>query len=239
VNGWRWRRTALRWLSLFGIVVPALDSLANTVVGLHRPKYNFLLDYISDLGARGRPDSDALCAVWVTFPLLFAPFVIAVYEGLQEHRFGWVVPALLEFFALFLGLCGIFRFDPAGPYTTFASQVHVLATGLAGTAVFPGPFVLWLATRHDPRWQGVRRFSLLLQAGGAVTAVLFALVHFHVLWWAGLIERGFWGVYYVWFVALALQLRRLGRTGSEQSNGSAGAAPHLEGTGAATSRAGA
>lgn len=207
-----WRAVALRWLSLCGIVVPPLDALVNALVGAAQPHYDFLRDYASDLAAQGRPYSEALCALWAAFPLLFGPFAVAVHAGLREHRFGQILPILLGLFAVFISLCGIFRYDPASPEHPF-SQVHLIVSMLASIALFPGPFFLWLATRHDASWQRFRKFSLLLQAAGLLAACLLALAYFRVMTWGGFAERSFWGVYYVWIVGLAIKLRQMGSSG--------------------------
>jgi len=116
---------------------------------------------------------------------------------------------LLAAFAVFISLCGIFRLDPANPEHTFSSRVHVIVSLLAGIALFPTTFFLWLATRHDPDWTRFRGFSLFMQAAGLVATLLLTLGYFRVLLWRGFAERSFWGVYYLWIVGLALKLRRM------------------------------
>jgi hypothetical membrane protein len=221
----------LRWVSLCGIVVPLLDALANTFVGVVQPHYDFLRDYVSDLAARGRPYSGVLCALWLAFPFLFGPFAVVVYAGLRGHWFGEVPAFLLGLFALFIGLCGVFRYDPASPEQTLSSRVHVVVSILASAALALCPFFLWLATRHDARWQSFRRFSLLMQAAGLLAALLLALAYFRVITWGGFAERSFWGVYYVWVFGLAWKLRLLGKAACP-------APPHRDGaTGTARSQA--
>jgi hypothetical membrane protein len=209
VGARKWRRVLLRWLSLCGVAAPPLTALVNTIVSTHQPGYSYLRDYVSDLAARGKPDSELLCVWWAVFPLLFAPFVAAVGVGLWHRHFGKVVTILLGLFGVFIGLCGIFPYDPRSPEHTSASRVHLVVSSLSSLTLFPCPFFLWLATRHDGRWRGFRRFSLVVQAGGAVTAALLGFAFINVFLWGGLAERSYWGVYYVWFVGLALKLRRL------------------------------
>ncbi len=212
-----WQTVALRWLSLCGIVAPPVDAAVNALVAAAQPHYDFVRDYVSSLAAADRPGSAVLCALWAAFPLVFGPFAVAVYAGLRGHRFGRIPPALLLCFSLFLGLCGIFRFDPTDPDLTLSSRTHMIVSTLASAVLFPTPFCLWLATRRDPRWQGVRRFSLLLQAVGLMAGFLLALAYFEVLSLGGLAERGYWAVYYVWIVGVALKLRCLGNTAGPAS----------------------
>jgi hypothetical membrane protein len=201
-----WLSAALRWLSLCGVVVPLLIGVVYALVGARDPHYSFLHDYMSDLAALGRTEGHLLAASWVAFALLFGPFSLAVYAGLHSHRLGGVPPALLGLFALFVGPCGLIRHDPAGA----DNRAHVLVSGLANVALFPTPFFLWLATRTDDSWRRFRRFSMLLQGVGAAGALWLLLVYFRRYPWGGLAEWGYYGIYYVWVVALALKLRRMG-----------------------------
>jgi hypothetical membrane protein len=189
-------------------VTPPLTALVNVIVATQQPDYSYLRDYVSDLTARGRPYSEVLRVWWGVFPLLFGPFVIAVAAGLRGHRFGRALPVLLGIFALCIGLCGVFRYDPPDPERTFASRMHIRAGDLAFHTLFLSPLALWLATRQDIHWDGFRRYSLFLQAG-VIVVLFFVLVHPQVMIWSGLAERIFWGVYCIWIVGLALKLRSI------------------------------
>ncbi len=209
VNGWNRHSLVLRRLLLFGAAVPALDAVVNAFVGTHQPHYSFLLDYASDMAAPGRPYGEILCAVWAAFPFLFAPFVVAVYVALKRYHLGLIPPALLGLFSVCIGLCGIFRFDPVDPEQTTASLIHVIVSSLASFFLFPGPFFLWLATRKDMSWRRFHLFSLFIQVGGMVGAVLLVLAFLHWITWYGFAERSYWGVYYVWIIGLAFRLRSM------------------------------
>jgi hypothetical membrane protein len=197
-------------LSLCGIVVPPLDVLINLLVAAQQPGYDFVRDYVSDLAALGRPYSEVLCVWWALFPLQFGPFAVAVAAGLRGHRLARIPPTLLALFAVFMGLCGVFRFDPSSPEHTVSSQLHVTCAILASLALLPSPFFLWLATRRDTPWRDFHRFSLCLQAAGLVAGFFLVEAALHVADPAGLAERGFWAVYYIWIVGLAIKLRRMG-----------------------------
>jgi hypothetical membrane protein len=201
-----WQSAALRWLSLFGVVVPLLIGAVYTVVGTRDRQYSFLHDYMSDLAALGRTEGHLLAASWVAFAILFSPFAAAVYAGLKGHRSGGAPPALLALFSLLVGLCGLIRHDPAGA----DNRAHVLVSGLANVALFPVPFFLWLATRADDSWRRFRRFSLFLQGIGAAGGLWLLLVYFRRYGWGGLAEWGYYFIYYVWVVGLAIRLRRMG-----------------------------
>ncbi len=203
-----WRPKVLRWLSLCGIAAPLLSAAVYGYVGARDPHYDFLRDYMSDLAALGRTEGHILSASWVVFAVVFAPFVAALRAGLRGHRFGGVAPALLGLFALFIGLCGCVRHDPGGD-----NRAHILVSALANVALCPAPLALWLATRADDSWRRFRRFSLLLQAAGAAAALWLLLVYLHRIAWGGGAEWGYYAVYYVWIVPLAVKLRAMGRGG--------------------------
>ncbi len=216
-----WRTAALRWLSLCGVVVPLLCGAVYALVGARDRHYSFLHDYLSDLAALGRTEGHLLAASWVAFAFLFGPFALAVYAGLHGHRLGGVPPTLLALFALLVGLCGLIRHDPTGA----DNRAHVLISGLANVVLCPVPFFLWLATGADASWRRFRRFSLLLQAGGAAGALWLLLVYFRRYAWGGLAEWGYYCVYYVWVVALALKLRRMGTSACPADQGQGATSP--------------
>ncbi len=191
-----------------------MDLVANVVVGVERPHYSFVRQYVSDLAARGGAHAVAQCVLWAAFPLLFGPFAFAVAAGLRGHPSAQLVPFLLMLFSVFIGLCGVFRYDPVSPEATFPSRVHVIVSPLAGAALLPCPFFVWLATRRDRSWRAFRRFCLFAQVVGIAAALLYVPLYFRLIAWRGLAERSFWGVYYVWIAFFALRLRRTAATES-------------------------
>ncbi len=208
-----WRAAALRWLSLCGIVAPLFEMLVNVLVGTWHADYSYFQHYISDLTVRGRPYGDVLGLLWAAFPLIFGPFAVAVYAGLGDRPLGRLLAVQIGLFAAFIGLCGIFRYDPFSP-RDLLSRGHVVVSALANAAVLPTPFVLWLAMRGDESWRRFGTFSLFIQVAGVVAAILLGLAFFRVIGWGGVTEWGFFGVYYVWIVALALKLRSLSASGA-------------------------
>jgi hypothetical membrane protein len=209
VNGWTWQRVTRHWMALFGIVTPPLDAVLNTIVAAQQPSYNFLHNWVSDLTATGRPLSGILRAWWATIPLQLGPFAFALALGLRGKQFGKLVPVLLALFAVCVGLCGIFPFDPYNPAATAASRIHIIVSSLSTVLLFPCPFLLWLVTRHDDNWRVVARFGLVMQVPGIAAGIMLGLTLLHITDWRGLIERSFWAVYYIWIVGVALKLREM------------------------------
>lgn len=207
----QWKRFALRWCSLCGVVVPLFDMAVNGVVGALQPHYNICCQYVSDLGATDCPYGQVLSNFWVAFPFCFSPFALAVYAGTPPGRFRWVAPMLLAIFAVCIGLCGVFRCSPDCAAHTFATGSHLIVSSIASATLFPSPFFFWLATRRDPHWQNLRHFSLVMQALGIGALVVLALAFLNLSPYGGLYERTFWGVYYVWLFVVGLELFWRGR----------------------------
>jgi hypothetical membrane protein len=194
----------------FGILVPGLDALVNEVVAANQTDYAPLHDYISDLSAPEVAYSGLIRGWWLAFPFLFAPFLVALYANLRRHRFAWVVPGLLQLAVTALAFCGIFPCDAGCQGRTFSAQAHYICSDIVGAALVLSPFALWLTTRIDERWQRFQVLNLGFFLGGGLAGGALALAargHFPL---PGLCERIFYGVYYLWFILLAVRLLRSG-----------------------------
>ncbi len=183
MNGWTWQRVTRHWMALFGIVTPPLDAMLNTIVAAHQSNYHFLHNWVSDLTATGRPYSGVLRTWWATIPLQLGPFAFALALGLAGKRFGKLVPVLLALFAVCVGLCGIFPFNPFEPKATTASRMHIVVSTVSTVVLFPCPFLLWLVTRADEKWQLVARFGLVMQVAGIAAGIMLGLSCLHVVDW--------------------------------------------------------
>jgi hypothetical membrane protein len=201
----------LRWFSLCGIVVPLLDIGIIVFASTHRPGFDPVFDFLSQLGVPGEPYSTLVSAWWMAFPFLFWPFAVAVHAGTHGDPHAWVTPTLLALFALFLGGCGVFHCDPGCVGITLSSKLHSTSSALAALSMAPCPYLLWRTTRHDERWQGYRAFHLTLQTLGLAALFVLILSVVRVVSGRGLLERLFWGLYYVWVVGVAIRLLKLGR----------------------------
>ncbi len=218
-----WHRIALGWFPYCGIIPPLLTFLVSGTLGALRPDYHPLTEYMSDLAAAGQPYGEVLSAWWMAFPIEFAPFALAVYHGMEcpcraaaarrqgSARLAWVVPALLLIFAFGIGLGGVFPCAPGCRGTGFNTLAHKGATGVAALALFPCPFLFWLCTRQEQRWQTIASWGLGFQAAGTVLLGGYVLLYWHIIDLYGLVERAYFGVYYTWVVLVAWKLLRLGK----------------------------
>jgi hypothetical protein len=116
----------------------------------------------------------------------------------------------LLIFAVFISLCGVFPCDPGCHGRTLSAKVHFAVSGVAAVALTPCPLVFWWITRQDARWKGFRLFSWVIQVAGALALLALGLAFLHWFPLAGVIERIFWGLYYLWIIAIAVRLFQLG-----------------------------
>jgi hypothetical membrane protein len=201
-----WRRAVVRVGAGCGIIAPGLGTLINGIVAALQTDYNSLQDYISDLSAPGVPYSGLIRGWWLAFPFVFAPFICALYVRLSGQRFAWCAPSLLAVAATALGLCGIFPCDPGCRGLTLSARTHFILSDVVGIALVLSPLALGLTTRNEARWRAYHYVNLLFLSGGiAVGVALFAAGQGRLAL-PGLYERLFYGVFYIWFILIALHL---------------------------------
>ena len=208
--GCGWRKLALRWFSLCGIITPVVDICVDGVVASLQPMYNPIRDYVSTEASPGHPYAIVVRCIWMSFPVFFGPFALAVYAAIKDYRLGWVTPTLLFLFSLGIAGCGIFRWEPYHP-TSFSARAHLISSTFSTAALFPCPFFFWLSTRHDGRWRWYGHYSLFIQLVGLCGAITLALAFLHLVWARGICERAYWVIYYFWVLLIGLTLRRAGK----------------------------
>jgi hypothetical membrane protein len=202
-------RKLLHWFSLGGILGPGLCFVMDGAVTAAQPNYNPIRDYVSMLTAPGHPGGGFVAAGWIVFPVLFLPFVAAVYEASTKGRWWTRATAfLLTVFSICACLCGIFHCDRGCEGKVWTAQVHIISSTISSGALFPCPFLLWMAAREEKRWSGFTVFSWLIQLAGAGAVVLLVLAYLHEAPLAGLAERSYWGVYYLWTIVVSVGLFR-------------------------------
>ena len=100
----------------------------------------------------------------------FAALAVMFRRTLTPSRSSRVGIALLSLGALGWVLLGAGNIDPEGAEQTFHGLVHGVGFLIAFPTSFAAPLVLATAFRHDQRWNGFRRTSLVL---GVVALVVF------------------------------------------------------------------
>ena len=120
------------------------------------------------LGANGWLMNIAFFAVAVAF----AALAVLFWLSLAPSRSGRIGIALLSLAALGWVLLGAGNIDPEGAEQTFHGVVHGVGFLIAFPTSFAAPLVLARAFRHDERWSGFRRVTLVL---GLVALAAFVL----------------------------------------------------------------
>src|SRR5439155_19808697 len=108
---------------------------------------------------------------------------------------------------------GFFPCDPGCRGQTPSAVVHLILGVIASICILPVPVLIWLAIRRTSGWRWHGWLALVVQ--------IFAVVLTLAMWaaayeayvagqplreLAGLFQRLGWIVYYIWTVALAVQL---------------------------------
>ncbi len=203
-----------------GIIGPILFTVVWVFLGSIQPGYDHLAQAISELGAVGAPNAIIMNAVgFVPSGLLIVAFALGLHRGIRGEKRSKMGPALLALVGAGIAGAGIFSVNMAD-FQSFTSIMHILAFSLVFFAGgWLAPLVLARRLKEDVRWQGYRRYSLV------TGALLFGLLGFPLLGLtvlpvllqiAGLWQRLFLGVLFLWIVVMADRLFRLSlRPGAE------------------------
>ncbi|MFN2472220.1 MAG: DUF998 domain-containing protein [Gaiellaceae bacterium] len=102
----------------------------------------------------------------------FAALSVLFWLTLAQSRSGRIGVVLLAVAALAWILLGAGNIDPEGADQTFHGVVHAIGFLVGFPASFAAPLVLARAFRHDERWRGFRRVTLVL---GLVALAAFVM----------------------------------------------------------------
>lgn len=203
-----------RWLAAGGIVAPILDVLITAWLGTLDPGYSHVRQFISELGATGRPYARVFSVWCVLYGLLFAAFAVAMARGFDRQKGSWLGPCALLVVAACSILSAFFPCDPGCVGETMSAHVHILVGEIATAAVVLAPFLASIGMRRSETWSSYR--ALTLGAGMLLAAVAgwLAVCHYAGLGRAacalGAAQRLFLGILYVWVEVVAIRLWRLG-----------------------------
>jgi len=209
-----WAR-ALLWC---GIVAPLADmGLTAFFASLH-PDYSHVRQFISELGEAGRPYAGWVNAWFSVGSLLLVGFGFGLMIGLPGSTASRTAAFLYLGWAAIGVIGGFFPCDPGCRGQTPSAVVHLILGIAASMCILPAPTFLWLAVRCDPAWRGHGWFALTVQLLAVVlTIALWAAAYEAYVAGqplrelAGLFQRLGWVLYYIWTIALAVQLLRLSR----------------------------
>jgi hypothetical protein len=201
--------------SLLGIVAAFFDIPIITLIGLLRPHFNSIERFASALGITGKPYSLVISGWWVLYGAMIVLFSLGLlWAAGRKSKIRWVGPLLIMMFGIFDGIgSGIFPCDAGCAGVTLVGKLHHIVSTLGISALLPAPFFMWLAWRHERAWERHRSFTIIIQVIGLLIFIALVLnksevVSVYLGRVGGLLQRMFYSVYYVWFIAIGLKVFR-------------------------------
>jgi hypothetical protein len=208
-----------RLFALLGICAVTLDILFILTIGMLRSTYNGISTAASLLGVPGTPYARVISGWWILYGIMLVCFAIGLLWSMtKDNVLRWTGPTLIAIFGIFDGIgSAVFPCDPGCTGLTASARMHVLVSAIGIVALIPSPFFCWLSWRRDPRWRGVRRFSMVIQIAAVV--LLLILLSARVEGVAdflnplgGLLQRLLYTLYYLWLVSVGVNMYRLSGT---------------------------
>jgi hypothetical protein len=205
----RTERGSRQPLLLCGVVSPLLYAVADLLAGLSSPGYSFRDQTISELGAIGAPSRPLFASLLVFVYVLFTAFAVGVYRSARNERNLRIAGALLiALGVLALTVGQLAAMQPRGAEQGLNGAAHLIEGAAA--------MVLLLAAMGFAAAARGRKFAIY-------TVVTVAVMLLFGGWsameiprveaglptpWVGVKERIYWYSYQIWFVVLAILLRR-------------------------------
>ena len=197
----------LRLLAACGVAGPALFTLAWIVLGLLRPGYDPVAQFISELAERGAPGAPPMIAAFLALGARTLAFSVGLHRGIAGGRGAPLGPALVAVFGACTIGSGLFRCDPGCGGASLSNTLHTAITHAGLGALVLATLLLPFRLARDGRWRDLRPYSWLT---GLVATAIFAS-GFERFGGAGLGQRLFIGLLFLWLAVMAARLLRLAR----------------------------
>ncbi len=200
----------LRLYAVCGVIAPIFFGLMVIVEGFVVPGYDWVSQFISDLGAFSLYGSYAILQTlnfWVFGALVFV-FALGLRSTMLGSR---ALVTTLALFGSMAFLAGVFSDQPY----PFPGDAHVLVTVVAFTSLILCQFIAWIRLRRTSSgslgegWSLYGKYSL---ASGVLSVVPFFLFGALGTGYQGIGERLFMVVPWLWIEVTALRVLRLSRT---------------------------
>ena len=195
-----------RFLSLCGVLAPAVFIFTTILGGALRPGYSHLSETISELFSPGSPNKPLLDGLHTTYALLFTlfgfgvlQFVQRVREAVRIGRTGAVL--LIAAGLLSLTTATIFPQDPWGTPPTVPGRLHLQITGTLALLTVIAMVLLGVWFNRVGLFPGFRTYSFVTAGASLLCAGLFAALMNGP--WMGLGERVAALIGFQWTVTLA------------------------------------
>jgi hypothetical protein len=206
-----------------GAVVPILDVVVTAVLGELQPDYSHVRQFISELGASGRPFAGVARCWFVVVSLLLASFSVALLKGTPPSKASTLGGLLFGAWTATGIIGGFFPCDSNCAGDTLPGAIHVVLGEIGAVCLLPVPALTWLGVRGDRRWKRYLWFTLVVQSLTVAGFLALGAVYFGISPLArwletevGLLQRLTLGVYYAWTAVIGLEIaRRNGGTDSQ------------------------
>jgi hypothetical membrane protein len=188
-----------------GLIGPLLFLLVALVDGFTKPDYSAIQNDISELalGAHGWVQS----ANFLLFGVLLIAFAAGLRQLFPTGRASVFGPLLLALSGLGLVVSGVFPTDPiSATSNTLAGTIHNLAGLVVFSMLSAACFVYARRFRREPAWRGYGLYSVMTGVLSPVLVVAF-VVQFVDTPYAGLFQRVFIAILWLWIAVVALHAR--------------------------------
>lgn len=202
-------KKTLRLFALFGIISFIFEFVVFTIIGSLRIGYNPLIQYISELGECGAPNSMIVSLMFIFVGVLLVFFSISLYYGIKIEKKSWIGPVFLVLFSIFDWIgSGIFPCDPGCAGKTFSGQTHLIVSIIGMIFMTFCPIITWKYMKKDERWHNFDKFTLLIGILIPVINVIF-IISVITGFLIGLTQRILYWTFDLWILVIALKLLKI------------------------------
>jgi energy-converting hydrogenase Eha subunit A len=211
-----------KMFAVFGICAATLDIPIIIAIGELRPHYNSLVRFASALGITGKPYAMIISGWWIAYGVMLCLFAVGLLLSMRrEIRLWWVGPLLIMIFAIFDGIgSGIFPCDIGCEGKTIIGMMHHVVSTVGTAALLPAPLFMWRVWRKDHRWKRYILFTITVQAVAVVVFIALASARIDLAAAslgkiAGLLQRMFYFIFYLWMILVGVRLFSLAKRGMD------------------------
>ena len=142
--------SALSLLAICGIIGPILYTIVVITLGLLRPGYNHVTQFMSELGEVGAPNATIMnTARFTLLGLLMTAFAFGLHRGISEGKGSKIGPALVAVSGAGLVLSEIFPCDPGCVNESFVGITHEVFAMIAAFAMILALLTIYQRLRKD------------------------------------------------------------------------------------------
>lgn len=199
-------KSTQRMLAICGIVGPILYTIVVVTVGLLRPGYNHLTQFMSELGEVGGPNAIIMnTAGFMLLGVLMVAFAFGLHRGINEGS--KIGPALIAMSGAGWIAVGLFQADQNSVNISLTGMMHGIGAMIVGIGFSIAPFAIARRSRKDHQWASYRPYSLA--TGGLTVIIGLVFIFGGIERWMGALQRIVIGVPLLWIEVMAIRLLRL------------------------------